>query len=141
MAKANTPAAGAKPAAAADEKPAAVEQKQPATTVSAENSVDAKPAPVDQKQSATQSSVAAGNSADDGKKPGPAQDAQSSTPVKGFFIRSRPATGFRRCGFAFTPEGFGIEESALTEEQIEILMKEPNLVVQFGEFGGNVEQA
>lgn len=95
MAKANTPAAGVNPAAAADE----------------------------------------------GKTPGPAQDAQISKPVKGFFIRSRPATGFRRCGFAFTPEGFGIAESALTDEQIEILLKEPNLVVQYGEFGGNAEHA
>lgn len=67
--------------------------------------------------------------------------AAGAAAVKGFFIRSRPATGFRRCGFAFTPEGFGIAASALTDEQIAILKAEPNLVVEEGEFGGNAEQA
>jgi hypothetical protein len=67
--------------------------------------------------------------------------AAGSAAVKGFFIRSRPATGFRRCGFAFTPEGFGIAESALTKEQIAILKAERNLVVEEGKFEGIEERA
>lgn len=67
--------------------------------------------------------------------------AAGSAAVKGFFIRSRPATGFRRCGFAFTPDGFGIAESALTKEQIAILKAERNLVVEEGEFEGIEERA
>ncbi|MCW8857703.1 MAG: HI1506-related protein, partial [Kangiella sp.] len=53
--------------------------------------------------------------------------------VKIFHVRSKKARGFRRCGFRFNKEGFGIAEDMLTEEQQEILINEPNLVVRVDE--------
>ena len=51
--------------------------------------------------------------------------------VEILFIKSRPKS-FRRCGFRFDREGFGIALDGLTEEQIHILKNEPNLVVTRG---------
>ncbi|PKM31999.1 MAG: hypothetical protein CVV07_01075 [Gammaproteobacteria bacterium HGW-Gammaproteobacteria-11] len=53
--------------------------------------------------------------------------------VDGLWIRSVPES-FRRCGFRFTREGYGIALSALTDAQVEQLMADPNLVVKRGEF-------
>ncbi len=49
--------------------------------------------------------------------------------IPALWVRSVPPT-FRRCGFAFTREGYGIALSALDEEQVEQLVNEPNLVVE-----------
>lgn len=58
--------------------------------------------------------------------------------VEGLWITAVPEQGFRRCGFRFTREGLGIALSALTEQQIEQLEREPNLKVERGMFSGLV---
>lgn len=58
--------------------------------------------------------------------------------VEGLWITAVPEQGFRRCGFRFTREGLGIALSALTEQQIEQLEREPNLKVERGVFSGRV---
>lgn len=58
--------------------------------------------------------------------------------VEGLWIASIHEHGFRRCGFRFTREGVGIALAALTEEQIEQLESEPNLLVERGFFSGLV---
>jgi hypothetical protein len=62
------------------------------------------------------------------------QEAQQSTAAKGdiaaLWIRSVKPEGFRRCGFRFGPEGVGIALDALTDDQVEILSNDPNLVVE-----------
>ncbi|PTS86090.1 hypothetical protein DBR00_06845 [Pseudomonas sp. HMWF032] len=59
--------------------------------------------------------------------------------IEGLWIVAIPEQGFRRCGYRFTREGFGIALDALTVEQIEQLENEPNLKVERGIFGGLVE--
>ncbi|MCP5016242.1 MAG: hypothetical protein GY938_13365 [Ketobacter sp.] len=61
-------------------------------------------------------------------KPAPVVESEAAT--QGFFIRSVSKHGFRRCGFAFTHVGFGIAADVLKSNEIEILRKDPNLVVQ-----------
>ena len=56
--------------------------------------------------------------------------------IEGLWIVAIPEQGFRRCGYRFTREGFGIALDALTAEQIEQLENEPNLKVERGIFGG-----
>lgn len=58
--------------------------------------------------------------------------------IEGLWIVAIPEQGFRRCGFRFTREGFGIALDALTAEQIEQLENEPNLKVERGIFSGRV---
>ncbi|MBZ9665441.1 hypothetical protein H3221_011845 [Pseudomonas sp. LMG 31766] len=58
--------------------------------------------------------------------------------IEGLWVVAIPEQGFRRCGFRFTREGFGIALDALTEEQIEQLENEPNLKVERGIFSGRV---
>lgn len=60
--------------------------------------------------------------------------------VEGLWIVAIPKQGFRRCGYRFTREGFGIALSALTPEQIETLENEPNLKVERGIFSGRHDQ-
>ena len=66
-------------------------------------------------------------------------DSLGDGDIEGLFIRSVPEAGFRRCGMQFTPDGHGVALSALTQEQIEVLLKEPNLRVEPGTFSGLVE--
>ncbi|NMZ73398.1 hypothetical protein HBO32_09835 [Pseudomonas nitroreducens] len=49
--------------------------------------------------------------------------------IQGLFVRSVPES-FRRCGYRFTREGFGIALSALTDDEIDALCSDPNLVVE-----------
>lgn len=58
--------------------------------------------------------------------------------IEGLWVVAIPEQGFRRCGFRFTREGFGIALDALTAEQIEQLENEPNLKVERGIFSGRV---
>lgn len=58
--------------------------------------------------------------------------------VEGLWVVAIPEHGFRRLGYRFTREGFGIAMDALTAEQIEILENEPNLKVERGIFSGRV---
>lgn len=58
--------------------------------------------------------------------------------IEGLWVVAIPEQGFRRCGFRFTREGFGIALAALTAEQIEQLENEPNLKVERGIFSGRV---
>lgn len=57
---------------------------------------------------------------------------------EGLWVEAIPEQGFRRCGFRFTREGFGIALDDLTPEQIEQLENEPNLKVERGIFSGRV---
>lgn len=58
--------------------------------------------------------------------------------IEGLWVVAIPEHGFRRLGYRFTREGFGIALAALTAEQIEILENEPNLKVERGVFSGRV---
>jgi len=59
------------------------------------------------------------------------QESKNTDPVDGVFVKAVPGfDGFRRAGFAFTEEGFGIAFSALTEDQLEYLEAEKKLIVQ-----------
>lgn len=58
--------------------------------------------------------------------------------VEGLWVVAIPEHGFRRLGYRFTRDGFGIALAALTAEQIEILENEPNLKVERGVFSGRV---
>jgi hypothetical protein len=58
--------------------------------------------------------------------------------IEGLWVTAIPEQGFRRCGFRFTREGFGIALDALTAEQIEQLENEPNLKVERGIFSVRV---
>lgn len=49
--------------------------------------------------------------------------------TKGLKIVSRPAGGFRRAGLAFSAEGSTHALSDLTQEQVDLLKAEPQLVV------------
>lgn len=66
-------------------------------------------------------------------------DLQGDGDVEGLWITAIPEEGFRRCGYRFTREGFGIALSALTYGQIEQLVNEPMLKVEQGVFSGLVE--
>ncbi len=60
----------------------------------------------------------------------------------GLFIATRRGVSrFRRAGFVFSREPYGIALDALTEEQIEQLKAEPNLVVEEVEFDVEGDQA
>ena len=58
--------------------------------------------------------------------------------IEGLWVVAIPEQGFRRCGYRFTREGFGIALDALTAEQIEQLENEPNIKVERGIFSGRV---
>lgn len=59
--------------------------------------------------------------------------ATKTKKIKALFIRSVSKQGFRRAGFAFNAEGFGIALDTLTKEQITALRDESNLVVEDSE--------
>ena len=65
--------------------------------------------------------------------------SEACPPIKALWIRAVPKQGFRRCGFFFPYEGVGIALSALTEDQIEQLRREPNLVMELSEFSDSLE--
>lgn len=48
---------------------------------------------------------------------------------KGLRVVARPQNGFRRAGFHFNAEGSTLALSELTDEQVEQLRAEPQLVV------------
>lgn len=60
--------------------------------------------------------------------------AKSKTPnmVDGIFVRSLPER-FRRAGFDFNREGFGLILADLTKEQLKAIESEPMLSVQYVE--------
>lgn len=49
--------------------------------------------------------------------------------TKGLKVVSRPAAGFRRAGMHFSAEGTTVPLSDLTQEQVDLLKAEPQLVV------------
>lgn len=61
-----------------------------------------------------------------------AQQNQPKKEIPALFITSR-GDSFRRCGFRFGKEPLGIALECLTEQQIEQLKNEPNLIVEEGE--------
>lgn len=95
--------------------------------------------------------AAVARSSGDGASDAPASDGSAASElagsdddldddgkVDGLWITAIPEHGFRRCGYRFTREGFGIALGALTAEQIEQLENEPNLKVERGIFSGRV---
>lgn len=66
--------------------------------------------------------------------PNPTENAREATAanesgIEGIWVRSVKAS-FRRCGMRFTREGMGIALDALEDGQLEILEREPNLIVE-----------
>ncbi len=57
------------------------------------------------------------------------KDKAAGAANKGLKVTSRPAS-FRRAGHTFTAEARVIPLSELTEEQVELIEKDPNLVSQ-----------
>ncbi|HBO4355095.1 TPA: hypothetical protein L4U31_002853 [Pseudomonas aeruginosa] len=78
-----------------------------------------------------EASALAATGADDG--------SDNDGEVEGLWVRAVPEQGFRRCGYSFTREGYGIALSALTDAQVQALESEPNLIVERGVFSGQVE--
>ncbi len=74
--------------------------------------------------------MAAENSTTEVAAPDKSSTSKKPKKIPGLFIRSARKEGFRRCGFEFNAEGFGIALSALTDDQVKMLRKEPMLVVQ-----------
>lgn len=58
--------------------------------------------------------------------------------IEGLWIRAVPEQGFRRLGMRFTREGHAVALSALTDDQVETLFLDPNLIVESGVFSGLV---
>lgn len=59
----------------------------------------------------------------------PKAKAADESGIEGIWVRSVKAS-FRRCGMRFTREGMGIALDALEDGQLEILEREPNLIVE-----------
>lgn len=68
-----------------------------------------------------------------------ADDDLGDGEIEGLWIRAVPEQGFRRLGMRFTREGHGVALSALTDDQVEALISDPNLTVEHGFFSGLVE--
>lgn len=68
-----------------------------------------------------------------------ADDDLGDGEIEGLWIRAVPEQGFRRNGMRFTREGHGVALSALTDDQVEALISDPNLTVEHGFFSGLVE--
>jgi hypothetical protein len=62
-------------------------------------------------------------------RPAPSSTAPAGPSDKGIKVTARPAS-FRRAGFTFTAEPQVIRADQISEEQLQQLMTEPNLVVQ-----------
>nr|WP_172424886.1 HI1506-related protein [Pseudomonas sp. A46] len=100
---------------------------------------DTDPAAADAAAATSQPASAAPEaSVGDAAAPGDDDDLDDDGEVEGLWITAIPEQGFRRCGYRFTREGFGIAMDALTAEQIELLENEPNLKVERGIFSGRV---
>ena len=107
----------------AAKKPAATitkdQDKQPAPSAPAADQATAQP---------TEKAASAATAAPAAQEMSSAEAAKDGAAVEALWIRSVPES-FRRCGFRFNREGYGIALDALTDEQIETLVNEPNLVV------------
>lgn len=68
-----------------------------------------------------------------------ADDDLGDGEIEGLWIRAVPEQGFRRLGMRFTREGHGVALSALTGDQVDALISDPNLTVEQGFFSGLVE--
>jgi flagellar biosynthesis GTPase FlhF len=60
----------------------------------------------------------------------PKETAEQDSDVPALFIKSKSQHGFRRCGHRFTPDGYGIALELLTDDQIETLQNDPELIVE-----------
>lgn len=62
------------------------------------------------------------------------QEPQKPTEPEGetdaLFIKSHSATGFRRCGMRFTPEGHSVALELLSAEQVATLKADANLIIE-----------
>ena len=105
--------------------------KNPAATITKDQ--DKQPAPsapaADQAtEQPTEKAASAAPAAPAAQEMPSTEAAKDGAAVDVLWIRSVPES-FRRCGFRFNREGFGIALDTLTDEQIETLVNEPNLVV------------
>lgn len=50
--------------------------------------------------------------------------------IEGYWVRAVPKQGFRRAGISVPHEGLGFAVGVLTDEQLEALENEPNIVIQ-----------
>jgi hypothetical protein len=62
-----------------------------------------------------------------------AKKAESQNKVPALFIKTKSGS-FRRAGFRFTEEPYGIALECLTDGQIQALKSEPSLIVEEGDF-------
>lgn len=79
-------------------------------------------------QTAKQAAASVTETAVTDDAPAPDQD-QDQDGIPALWIKAR-SQSIRRCGYRFTAEGMGIALSALTDEEQDILMADPNLIVE-----------
>lgn len=103
--------------------------KKPATSNKVQEPASSAPVTDQATQQPTEKAASAATAAPAAQEMPGAEAAKDGAAVEALWIRSVPES-FRRCGFRFTREGFGIALDALTDEQIETLESDPNLVVE-----------
>jgi len=103
--------------------------KKPATSNKGQEPASSAPVTDQATQQPTEKAASAATAAPAAQEMPGAEAAKDGAAVEALWIRSVPES-FRRCGFRFTREGFGIALDALTDEQIETLESDPNLVVE-----------
>lgn len=103
--------------------------KKTATSNKAQEPAPSAPAADQATEQPTENAASAATAAPAAQEMPSAEAAKDGAAVEVLWIRSVPES-FRRCGFRFTREGFGIALDALTDELIETLESDPNLVVE-----------
>ena len=102
--------------------------KKPSTGKKVQEPASSAPVTDQATQQPTEKAASAATAAPAAQEMPSAEAAKDGAAVEALWIRSVPES-FRRCGFRFNREGYGIALDALTDEQIETLVNEPNLVV------------
>lgn len=138
MAKKSETAGAAKPAAKAQQKPASNAAPAAATTApvaepnAAANPADSaaqSPTPVVAPTPATAAAAVPANEQ-------PKDERKKDDLRDGVFVKSKPVS-IRRCGFRFDRDGCGIALDLLTDEQVEQLENDPDLIVERCQFPMN----
>ena len=57
--------------------------------------------------------------------------------IKAWFVKSRSASGFRRCGMKFVAEGTLIHEDLIDEQALATLQNDPDLIVTEAEINAD----
>lgn len=138
MAKKSETAGAAKPVAKAKQKPASSAAPAAATAATvAEPNPAANPADgVAQSPTPAVVPSPAPAAAATPAKEKPKDESKKDDLRDGVFVKSKPVS-IRRCGFRFDRDGYGIALDLLTDEQLEQLENDPDLIVERCQFPMN----